>query len=191
MPALLYLATPPILLRLLWAGRRNRAYWRRWPERFGFVPETIPAGGIWVHAVSVGEVIAALPLIDRLRSRYPGQAITVTTSTPTGSDRVRAALGTSVHHVYLPYDLPGAVHRFVATVRPRLGIIMETELWPNLVACCAGQGIPVVLANARLSAGSAAGYRRFAGLARSMLGDLAAIAAQAQDDAGGRAGTAR
>jgi len=182
--ALLYLATPPILLRLIWAGRRNRAYWRRWPERFGFVSDPIPPDGIWLHAVSVGEVIAALPLIERLHARYPERAITVTTSTPTGSDRVRAALGASVHHIYLPYDLPGAVSRFVSAVRPRLGVIMETELWPNLVACCAGQGIPVVLANARLSAGSATGYRRVAGLARSMLGDLAAIAAQAEADAG-------
>jgi 3-deoxy-D-manno-octulosonic-acid transferase len=181
--ALLYLATPAILLRLLWSGRRNRAYWRRWPERFGYVPAPPAAGGIWLHAVSVGEVIAALPLIERLLARHPGRAVIVTTSTPTGSDRVRAALGDRVTHLYLPYDLPGAVHRFVDTLRPGLGVIMETELWPNLVACCAARGIPVVLANARLSAGSAAGYRRVGRLTRGLLRNLAAIAAQAEDDA--------
>ncbi|MDX1593658.1 MAG: lipid IV(A) 3-deoxy-D-manno-octulosonic acid transferase [Gammaproteobacteria bacterium] len=181
--ALLYLATPLILARLAWSGLRNRGYWRRWPERFGWAPGTPADDGIWVHAVSVGEVIAALPLIDRLRGAYPGVQVTVTTMTPTGSERVRAALGDDVHHVYLPYDLPGAVRRFLDAVRPRLGLLMETELWPNLVAGCASRGIPLVLANARLSAASAAGYRRVGGLVRALLGDLAAVAAQADADA--------
>ncbi len=181
--ALLYLATPLLLLRLAWSGRRNRAYWRRWPERFGFADELPKPGGIWVHAVSVGEVIAALPLLERLMANHPALAVTVTTMTPTGSDRVRAALGVRVHHRYLPYDLPGAVGRFLDDVRPRLGLLMETELWPNLVAGCAARGVPLVLANARLSAGSADGYRRIGRLVRPLLGDLAAIAAQAESDA--------
>ncbi len=181
--ALLYLATPLILARLAWSGRRNRGYWRRWPERFGYAADAPTPGGIWVHAVSVGEVIAALPLIERLRSAHPDLAVTITTMTPTGSERVRAALGGSVHHRYLPYDLPGAVGRFLDDVRPRLGLLMETELWPNLVAGCVVRDVPLVLANARLSAGSAAGYRRIGGLVRPLLGGLAAIAAQGEADA--------
>ena len=181
--ALLYLATPLILARLAWSGRRNRGYWKRWPERFGFVADAPPPGGIWVHAVSVGEVIAALPLVERLMASHPELAVTVTTMTPTGSERVRAALGERVHHRYLPYDLPGAVGRFLDDVRPRLGLLMETELWPNLVAGCAARRVPLVLANARLSAGSADGYRKIGGLVRPLLGGLAAIAAQAEADA--------
>ncbi len=181
--ALLYLATPLILARLAWSGRRNRGYWKRWPERFGFVADAPPPGGIWVHAVSVGEVIAALPLVERLMASHPELAVTVTTMTPTGSERVRAALGERVHHRYLPYDLPGAVGRFLDDVRPRLGLLMETELWPNLVAGCATRRVPLVLANARLSAGSADGYRKIGGLVRPLLGGLAAITAQAEADA--------
>ena len=181
--ALFYLATPLILARLAWSGRRNRGYWRRWPERFGYAPGTPKPGGIWVHAVSVGEVIAALPLVERLQAAHPDLAVTVTTMTPTGSERVRAALGDRVHHRYLPYDLPGAVGRFLDDVRPRLGLLMETELWPNLVAGCAARDVPLVLANARLSAGSAAGYRRIGGLVRPLLGALGAIGAQAEADA--------
>jgi 3-deoxy-D-manno-octulosonic-acid transferase len=160
--ALLYLATPLILARLAWSGRRNRGYWKRWPERFGFAVDAPPPGGIWVHAVSVGEVIAALPLVERLMASHPELAVTVT---------------------YLPYDLPGAVGRFLDDVRPRLGLLMETELWPNLVAGCAARRVPLVLANARLSAGSADGYRKIGGLVRPLLGGLAAIAAQAEADA--------
>jgi 3-deoxy-D-manno-octulosonic-acid transferase len=152
-------------------------------HRFGFVADAPPPGGIWVHAVSVGEVIAALPLVERLMASHPELAVTVTTMTPTGSERVRAALGERVHHRYLPYDLPGAVGRFLDDVRPRLGLLMETELWPNLVAGCAARRVPLVLANARLSAGSADGYRKIGGLVRPLLGGLAAIAAQAEADA--------
>jgi 3-deoxy-D-manno-octulosonic-acid transferase len=114
---------------------------------------------------------------------HPDLSVTVTTMTPTGSERVRAALGDRVHHCYLPYDLPGAVGRFLDAVRPRLGLLMETELWPNLVAGCAARDVPLVLANARLSAGSAEGYRRIGGLVRPLLGALGAIAAQADADA--------
>lgn len=181
--AILYLATPLILLRLLWAGRRNRAYWRRWSERFGFYRVAPAAGGIWLHAVSVGEVIAALPLVERLLAHHPDLPVTVTTMTPTGSERVRALLGDRVHHVYLPYDLPGAVRRFLDTVRPRAAVVMETELWPNLFAACAARAIPLLVANARLSARSAAGYARFGALARRTLGAVTVIAAQGEVDA--------
>jgi len=180
----LYLSVPLLLLRLVWRGRGNPGYWRRWTERFGFAGEAAGAADrIWVHAVSVGEVQAALPLVRALQARYPGRAIMVTTTTPTGSDRVREALGELVEHRYFPYDLPGSVARFLAGVRPCLGVLMETELWPNMLAACGRRGIPVLLVNARLSPRSAAGYRRVAGLAHAMLAGLAGLAVQTRADA--------
>lgn len=180
---LLYLLTPLIFLRLLWRSRRQPAYRRRWRERLGWVPAA-PAQRevIWVHSVSVGETVAAVPMIRRLQARYPDALVAVTTMTPTGSERVSALLGDSVLHCYAPYDLPDAVARFLARVRPRMLVIMETELWPNLIHQCRQRGIPVILANARLSARSAAGYRRLQRLARSMLEDLSLVAAQSVAD---------
>ena len=180
---LFYLLMPLVILRLLWRARRAPAYARRWGERFGLGP-TLPTDRkvIWVHAVSVGETLAALPLIRALQQDYPDARLVVTTMTPTGSERVRAAFGDSVHHVYAPYDLPGAVARFLRRTHPELVVIMETELWPNTLLGCARRGIPVVLANARLSARSAAGYRRVAPLVRQMLADLSTVAAQTSDD---------
>jgi 3-deoxy-D-manno-octulosonic-acid transferase len=136
---------------------------------------------LWIHAVSMGEVQAAVPLIQALRTRF--QSILVTTMTPTGSQRVREVFGDSVSHVYLPYDLPGAMARFLDRVQPRLLIIMETELWPNLLHACQQRAIPVILANARLSASSAAGYQRIGGLTRKMLTSVTAVAAQTEVDA--------
>lgn len=179
---LLYLLTPLVVLRLLWRGLRAPAYWRRWPERFGWVPQA-SEDCLWVHAVSVGEVQAAVPLVKALRGRYPEWRIVVTTMTPTGAERVQAALHQDVTHYYLPYDLPGAVRRFARRLRPRLLIIMETELWPNLIHYCYTQHIPVVLANGRLSERSAARYRYVEKLASEMLAMLSALAAQTQKDA--------
>ena len=181
-----YLITPLVCLRLWWRGRRVPGYRRRWRERFGFIPP-VSAGGetpplIWVHAVSVGETIAAVPMIERLQQQFPHHMIAVTTTTPTGSDRVSAMLGDSVYHCYAPYDLPDAVARTLRRLRPELLIIMETELWPNLVAACHRRGIPVLVANARLSEKSARGYRRFAGLTAPMLAQIATVAAQYDDD---------
>ena len=138
---------------------------------------------LWVHAVSVGETQAALPLIKALQQHYPHMTLVVTTTTPTGSERVRAALGDTVFHVYAPYDLPGAVQRFLQRTHPRVAIIMETELWPNLIHGCQQHGIPVIVANARLSARSAAGYQRVAGLTHEALQNITVIASQAQADA--------
>jgi 3-deoxy-D-manno-octulosonic-acid transferase len=180
---LFYALVPLVCLRLLWRGRRVPGYRRRWLERFGFVPPVQAADSvIWVHSVSVGETIAAAPLIRELQRRYQGTTLAVTTSTPTGSDRVRALFGDSVYHVYAPYDLPGAVGRFCRRTRPDLLIIMETELWPNLIARCRRQGIPVVVANARLSQKSADGYRRFRWLTGPMLEQITVVAAQSKDD---------
>lgn len=178
---LLYLVTPLVLLRLLWRGLKQRDYWRRIPERFGFVPRAPDGVAVWVHAVSVGESLAALPLIRRLLDEHPGSVL-VTTTTPTGSERVRAALGSRVRHCYAPYDLPGTVARFLGRVQPRRAVIMETELWPNLFAALARRRVPIVIANARLSPRSFAGYRRVRGFARATLAHCAAIAAQSEAD---------
>lgn len=179
---LLYLMLPLALLRLYWRGRRDAGHRQRWRERLGWIP-SLPTGSLWLHAVSVGEIRAALPLIHALLERYPNLPLLVTTTTLTGSRQVRAALGERVHHVYAPYDLPGVVKRFLRNTQPRLAIIMETELWPNLLRQCAAAGIPVVIANARLSERSARGYRRMRWLTAPMLSDIMLIAAQAEADA--------
>ena len=180
---LFYLLTPFIFLRLLWRSRRAPAYRKRWGERLGWVP-SIGASRqvIWVHSVSVGETLAAVPMIKALQQRYPDALLAVTTMTPTGSARVAAEFGDSVYHVYAPYDLPCAVNRFLRRVRPQLLVIMETELWPNLIHYCRQHGTPVVVANARLSEKSAKGYRRFAALTVPMLAKVNRVAAQHRDD---------
>jgi len=181
---LFYLALPFLLLRLAFLGFRHRGYWRRLPERFGFARRS-PSGArtIWIHAVSVGEFLAALPLITALRSRYFNPRILITTVTPTGADMVRQKLGDAADHAYLPFDVPDAVDRFLTRVRPVLCLLMETELWPNLLAACGGQRVPVVLVNARLSEKSARGYARLASLTRAMLSAVTVIAAQTEGDA--------
>lgn len=177
------LAIPLVILRLIWRGSRAPAYFKRWNERFGL--KSAPAAKqsvIWVHAVSVGEVEAARPLVEALQETYSDHQILITTMTPTGSARVLSLYNDKVLHCYLPYDLPFAVSRFLKSARPELGIIMETELWPNLIHHAHALDIPMVLANARLSTRSAAGYQRIAGLAQTMLQQFSLIAAQSQDD---------
>lgn len=183
--ALFYLLLPMIVLRMLWRSRRAPAYRHRLAERFGLFrapPVLAEMPVIWLHAVSVGETLAAAPLVEFLLREYPDCQVVVTTTTPTGSDRVRALFGERVFHVYSPWDLPGAVARFFSRVRPRLLLVMETELWPNLLYRAERQHCPVVLANARLSARSARGYGRFAGLTRAMLQRLAVVACQSAAD---------
>ncbi|MGH8437314.1 MAG: lipid IV(A) 3-deoxy-D-manno-octulosonic acid transferase, partial [Pseudomonas sp.] len=164
------------------------AYAKRIGDRFAFNLPRLKAGGIWVHAVSVGESIAAAPLIRELLVRYPDLPITVTCMTPTGSERIRAMFASSefgdrVQHCYLPYDLPWAAARFLDRARPKLAVIMETELWPNHIHQCALRRIPVVLANARLSERSARGYARFAGLTAPMLAQMSWLAVQTEAEA--------
>jgi 3-deoxy-D-manno-octulosonic-acid transferase len=182
--AIHYLALPYIFLRLAWRGHRDPGYWERWGERFGRIPE-LPGGQqtLWIHAVSVGEVQAAVPLVRALRAGGRSLRIVVTTTTPTGHERVQQALGDSVVHRYAPYDLPGAVRRFLERVHPQLVIIMETELWPNILHQCSRRQIPVLLANARLSEQSAASYRRVSVTAGRMLASIRCIAAQTRCDA--------
>ncbi|ERH52990.1 3-deoxy-D-manno-octulosonic acid transferase [Ectopseudomonas chengduensis] len=180
---LLHLALPLIALRLALRARKAPAYARRINERFSLGLPTMKPGGIWVHAVSVGESIAAAPMIRALQAHYPDLPITVTCMTPTGSERIQALFGASVQHCYLPYDLPWAAARFLDRVQPRLAVVMETELWPNHIHQCAKRGIPVALANARLSERSARGYARFGKLTAPMLGELSLIAVQTQTEA--------
>ncbi|WPC05641.1 lipid IV(A) 3-deoxy-D-manno-octulosonic acid transferase [Pseudomonas benzenivorans] len=185
---LFHLALPVIALRLGYRAWRAPAYARRIGERFALDLPRLEPGGIWLHAVSVGESIAAAPLIRELLARYPQLPITVTCMTPTGSERIRALFGGPdyagrVQHCYLPYDLPWAAARFLERVQPRLALIMETELWPNHIHQCARRGIPVVLANARLSARSARGYGRFAKLTAPMLAELSLVAVQTAAEA--------
>lgn len=175
---LFYLALPLVLLRLLWRARKNPAYAQRWQERFGYLSGRGKKNCIWLHAVSVGESLAAVPIIKALRKKYPNIPIVVTGTTPTGADRIQAALKNDVTQFYLPYDLPDALNRFFDAVQPRLGIIMETELWPNLLNICGKRNIPIFLANARLSERSAKGYGRIAKLTEEMLQHITSMAVQ-------------
>jgi 3-deoxy-D-manno-octulosonic-acid transferase len=178
----MYLVIPVILYRLATRGLRQRGYHSRWRERFGYFDAPDVADSVWVHAVSVGEVNAAAPLIDALRQRYAGRTLVVTTVTPTGSDRVRQLWGDAVFHVYLPYDLPQAIRRFLDRVRPCIAVIMETEIWPNLFLECAARQIPIVIANARLSEKSLRGYGPAMPLAREAVRCANFVAAQSQVD---------
>ena len=175
---------PLLVLRLYWRGRKAPAYKERIAERFALIPKRRGDQPlIWVHAVSVGESIAATPMIKKLQQQYPDHQFCITTTTPTGSERVIAAFGDTVLHYYLPYDLPSLMAKFIAQIRPDLLIIMETELWPNLLAICKEKGVPSLLANGRMSQKSAKGYQRFASLTAPMLASLDAIAAQSEADA--------
>ena len=178
-----YLLMPLILLRLLFRGMAAPNYRKRWLQRFGFfTPPELNKDTIWLHAVSVGETLAAVPLVKALQTKYPDHRLLITCMTPTGSERITAAFGDSVDHSYAPYDTPDAVARFLRRVQPKMLIIMETELWPNTVAGCYKRQIPVILANGRLSDKSARGYGRVPGLSAPMLGQLTAVAAQHGDD---------
>jgi len=183
----LYLLLPLAVGRLLWRSLRSPGYRARWDERLakGEALERVvgASGGIWIHAVSVGEVQAVVPLVKRLLKRYPVLSICVTTTTPTGSRRVTELFGESVSHVYAPYDVPGAVARFLDRLAPRLAIFVETEIWPNILRLCERRGIPTLLANGRLSARSAAGYGRLGGFACEVVRGLTGIAAQSEADA--------
>jgi 3-deoxy-D-manno-octulosonic-acid transferase len=180
---LFHLGLPLVAVRLAWRAWQAPAYAKRIGERFAFGLPPLKPGGIWLHAVSVGESIAAAPLVRELLARYPQLPITITCMTPTGSARIQALFdgpeyAGRVQHCYLPYDLPWAAARFLDRVQPRLAVIMETELWPNHIHQCAKRGIPVTVANARLSERSARGYARFAKLAAPMLAELDLIAVQ-------------
>ncbi len=181
---LVHALIPFALLRLAWLGLKLPGYRERWRERFGYIawPATNERP-LWLHAVSVGEVQATAPLIRHLLEQCPEMPLLVTTTTPTGAATVARLFGDRVSHRYVPYDLPGAIDRFIDRCRPRALILVETELWPNLIAGCARRGVPTALVNARLSPRSQAGYQRIPALVRPMLESLEVIAAQTGADA--------
>ncbi|MCR6663849.1 MAG: lipid IV(A) 3-deoxy-D-manno-octulosonic acid transferase [Luteimonas sp.] len=180
--AVLYLLVPVTVYHLIWRGFRQPAYFERWNERYARYPGPPVETPVWVHAVSMGEVNAAAPLVDALLAQDPDRRILVTTITPTGSARVRALWGNRVEHVYLAYDLSGAMHRFLAHFRPRVALILETELWPNLLFCCRDAGIPAYIVNARLSERSLRGYRVLRPLLSRALRTLRRVVAQSTGD---------
>ena len=175
------LLIPLALLRLLWRSRRAPAYRQRWRERLALEPLPPRPADVWVHAVSVGEVQAALPLLRHLLRG--GHSLLVTTTTPTGAARLRELLGDAVQHRYTPFDLPGIMRRFLERVRPRALLVMETEIWPNMLAVCAERGIRSMLINARLSARSAGRYAHAARFSAATVRRFACIAAQGEADA--------
>jgi len=180
---LLYLLLPFTPLKLLWRGRKQPEYLQHWRERYGFYQAPVQKPVIWLHCVSVGETRAAEPLIKALLSQYPTHQLLLTHTTPTGRATSEQLFGDSVTRVYLPYDVPFAVARFLQHFKPVVGALMETELWFNLIAGCKQRNIPVLLVNARLSEKSAAGYAKLGQLLTQGLQNLSAIAAQTKADA--------
>jgi 3-deoxy-D-manno-octulosonic-acid transferase len=179
---LIRFAAPFAFAVVLWRGVRDRSYWQGLAERFGRgVP--LPAPSIWLHAVSLGEMSAAAPLVRALHSRYPQLALAVTAATPAGRARARDLFAEVADIRFLPYDTPGSVRRFLERIRPRVAIIMETELWPNLFRECERRGVPVFLASARLSAKSVSRYRRLGSLFAGIFTPNVAVAAQSAQDA--------
>lgn len=184
----IYLATPLILLRLLWRSRRQPEYLQNLAERWGIYRLPVAERLIWVHAVSVGETRAAQPLVEALRDAWPEHRILLTCMTPTGREAGREVYGERVIQAYLPYDYPDAVDRFFRHFLPAFGVLMETEIWPNLLATARRKGVPVVLANARLSQRSARGYGKVSALTGPAFAALSAVAAQTPGDAARIAG---
>lgn len=182
---LLWIGFPFIFLYLLKRSRKQPAYRRHWGERLGFYPvrPATTIAPIWLHAVSVGEMRAATPLVNALLHCHPPCSILLTCMTPTGRATAQELFGDRVEIAYLPYDYPAAVQRFLRHFQPRIGLLMETELWPNLIHACADIGIPLTLANARLSQKSLDGYLKIAPLIRPAMARLAGVLAQSRDDA--------
>ncbi|HVY53976.1 MAG TPA: lipid IV(A) 3-deoxy-D-manno-octulosonic acid transferase, partial [Gammaproteobacteria bacterium] len=180
--AFFYLLTPLLILRLLWKSRRNAGYRQRIAERFGCFSLQLDHS-IWVHAVSVGESLIAVALIKKLKLLYPDMPIVVTTMTPTGAARIKAALGDTVIHLYVPYDIPCAINSFLIKVKPKIAVIIETELWPNLFNACEARNIPIVIANGRLSIQSFQNYMMVRFITKSMLDKVTLLLAQGQADA--------
>lgn len=177
------LAMPIILLRLLWRSWYLPAYRKRWRERLAWLESPLKKEGIWIHAVSFGEAMLAIPIIQAIQKQYPEVSITVTNMTPTGSEKIRTVFGNQVSNFYVPYDLPGIMRRFIKKIQPRLVIIIETELWPNMLNELKKQDIPVILANGRLSAKSAANYKKIPRLIKDMLNCFTQIFIQTEAEA--------
>ncbi len=179
---LFYIALPFLFIRLLWRSIRIPGYRKNWGERLGFCPHRFQEC-IWIHVVSVGETIAAQPLIKAVIQEYPDIPVLLTNMTPTGAARVKAIFGNSAFQTFIPYDLPDANARFLKRVRPKIAVIFETELWPNLFAACKKRDIPVLIMNARLSEKSAKGYQSILKVTQQMFQAISHLAAQAPQDA--------
>ncbi len=177
-----YLSTPFILLHFAIRGLKDRRYIQRWNERFGWYKGPAFSGGVVDHAASVGELNAAGSLIRALHEKPSAQPLLITTFTPTGSSRAKILAGKDMLHFYAPLDLPGAVKRFFEHTKPRLLIIMETEIWPNLLHQASRRNIPVLMANARMSDQSFINYRRYSGLTKEALSTVGFVGAQSQID---------
>ena len=180
--SIIALSIPFVLLYFAFRGLRDNAYLARWGERFGLLPDGAKQGGILLHAASVGEFNAASPLIRALLKTYPDLPLTITTLTPTGSGRVQLEFGEKVFHCYIPLDLPGMVSRFLHRLQPRLIIVMETEIWPNLYLQARRRNIPLCMANARLSDRSTRRFQRLPGFVGEILQTPAWIGAQSDED---------
>ena len=179
----LYALLPFVMVRLWWRGRREPGYRAQIGERFGRYRVAPRRLVLWVHAVSVGEARASAPLVRALQDEFSSCEVLITCSTAAGLAMLKRMYGQSVRSVWLPYDLPGPVRRFIEHFRPRLGLLMETEIWPNLLAACSARRVPVVLASARMSEHSALGYERWRGITRPAFANLAAVCAQTEADA--------
>ena len=180
---LVYLLLPFLPLRLLWRSHKNSFYRKRIAERFGYYNFAPISGSIWVHVVSVGEALAAVPLIKQLIAQYPRDKIVVTSMTPTGAERIQKIFADEVLHLYVPYDYPGAINRFLSQIKPKLLVIVETEIWPNLIRYTAKKHISILLASARLSQKSMRGYRKFQFLFKPVFSCISKIMAQSKIDA--------
>jgi 3-deoxy-D-manno-octulosonic-acid transferase len=176
-------AAPIAFVMLLWRGLGDRGYWQGLRERFGFGPPLANGPSIWLHAVSLGEMSAAAPLIRAIMAKHPQFPVVLTSATPAGRARAQALFAGAADIRYLPYDTPGSVRRFLSRIQPRLGVIMETELWPNLFAQCEHRGMPMLLASARLSAKSVSRYRYLRGLFGGVFQGNVVVAAQSAEDA--------
>jgi 3-deoxy-D-manno-octulosonic-acid transferase len=177
-----YLIIPFLVFRLLWRSIKAPAYRCRWGERFALYHKKYPQNVIWFHAVSVGEAEALFPLARKIQQHCPDAKLLITTTTPTGSARVKAVMP-DIEHVYLPYDIPCAINRFLSCFKPKIAVIMETEIWPNLFAGCGKNKVPVYIINARLSEKSARGYQKIPSLVVPALAQVKLIATQTQADA--------
>lgn len=179
---LIRLVLPFILLRLWWQGRHAPELRINWRQRLGFVPRA-SGSVVWVHAVSVGETIAAAPMVRRLHARNPDITILMTAMTDTGLAQARKMFGDQVQYAYAPYDTPGSIRRFLNRANPSILVIMETEIWPNMIRQSRSRRVPVFLVNARLSEHSARGYERVKSLVAPIMRSISWVAAQAEKDA--------
>jgi 3-deoxy-D-manno-octulosonic-acid transferase len=180
---IIYISLPIVLLNLIWRSIKTPSYRRRISERFGILNDKPKPNGVWIHCVSVGETKAAIPLIMQIQAQLPRIAVTVTCTTPTGSNEIVNAFGDSVYHCYCPFDIPSVANRFLASVQPRAAIMVETEIWPHLLMTCHRRGIKTLLINGRMSQSSANGYLKIKSITQPIFRNFDYVAAQYPSDA--------